>query len=211
MLFRVRTLDSADVRKIGGGCGIAAIATYVSGTIVAAAQYPVQFSPFDLLISDLGNYLHNPSGAVYINAGGVIAGLLLVPFFVSIGPWYDLAKSRKFFYIGAELFGIVLALGMIMQAIFSQDTPLHRPWSAIALLSMLLMLLFANFALLKNPAFNRLIGCFGFAATLACAAFLALYAIGLSPFILEWIAVYACLLWVWLLSFNALSLKRSGS
>jgi hypothetical protein len=195
------------MREIGSYCGIAAIAVYFLATIVAATQYPVQFSPFDILISNLGNYISNPSGAVYYNGGAIIAGLLLVPFFVSIGPWYDIAKNRKFFYVAAELFGIVLALGMVMQAIFSQDTPLHRPWSTVCLLSILIMLLLANGALLKNPKFNRLIGYYGFAAALASLAFMSLYAIDMSPFILEWIAVYACLLWVLLLSFNALSLK----
>ncbi len=174
------------------------------GTILAAIQLPSHFSPFDILISNLGNYAGNPSGAIYYNGGAVITGLLLVPFFVSVGPWYDIAKNSKFFYTGAELFGIVLALGMIMQAIFPQGTTLHRPWSTVCFLSMLVMLLLANGALLKNPKFNRLIGYYGFAAALASLAFMALYAMDKSPVILEWIAVYAGLLWVLLLSFNAL-------
>ncbi len=193
------------MRKIGGYCGIAAIAVYLLGTIVAAIQYPEPFSPFTVLISNLGNYVGNPSGAIYYNGGAVIAGVLLALFFVSIGPWYDIAKNSKFFYIGAELFGIALALGMVMQAVYSQDTPLHRPWSTVCFLSLLTMLLLANVALFNNPKFNRLIGYYGFIAALANLAFMVLYALDSSPFILEWIAVYAGLLWVLLLSINAQS------
>jgi hypothetical protein len=170
---------------------------------VAALQYPDQFSPFTTLISNLGNYVYNPSGAIYYNVSAIIAGLLLALFFVSFGPWYDIARNRKFFYIGAELFGIALALGMVMQAIYSQDTPLHRPWSTICFFSILLMLLLADYALLKNPRFNRLIGYYGFAAALANLAFMALYALDIAPIVMEWIAVYGGLLWVLLLSINA--------
>ena len=196
--------DNAQIRKYGGLFGIIAVAAYVLGSLLAITYYPTPFSPLTDWTSDLGNYETNPGGAIIYNVFAAIAGLLLLPFFASLGPWYDLAKDRKFFYMGAELFGILAAMSMTMQAVFQQGTGLHRPWSTICLVSLTLVLLLANGALFRNPKFIRPIGYSGFAAVFAFLAFFVLYALDRSPFVLEWIAVYGGLIWVVLFSYNAL-------
>jgi hypothetical protein len=203
-------LDNAQIRKCGGLFGITAVAVYVLGSLLAIANYPTPFSPLTDWTSDLGNYDTNPRGAIIYNIGGAIAGLLLLPFFASIGPWYDIARDRKFFYLGTELFGMLAPMSVAMQAIFQQGTGFHRPWSTICLVSLTIVLLLANGALFRNPLFMRPIGYYGFATAFVFLVFFVLYAADMSPFIMEWIAVYAGLLWILLFSYNSMHSGRSA-
>ena len=199
-------MDHAQIRKVGGYCGLAAIAVYVLCTFVAAALFPARYSPFDHWISDMGSYALNPSGAIVYNVGAGIAGLLLMPFFVSLASWYYLAKRDKYLYVGAELSGLVAAFGMIMHAVFQEGTSLHFLWAAVCFGMLVVVLIVADLALLKNPKFNKLIGYYGFLAALFGIVFFALF-VGMkdTPIIMEWVAAYSGFLWVVLTSFNAIT------
>lgn len=195
--------DNAQILKIGGYCGIAAVAAFVLGTLVSVLNYP-GFSLSEVWTSDLGNYGRNLQGAMLYNAGGAIAGVLLVPFALSIRRWYDLAKGQKFFYDVAMHFGMLVSLGIFMQAVFPRGTDLHTSWSTVALFAMAFVLLFANVALSGNRMFFRPIGYFGFTSLLALLAFFVLYALDRSPVVVEWIAVFSYFLWALLLSVNSI-------
>jgi hypothetical protein len=208
-IFRM-PLSDAHIRKIGGCSGIMAVAAYVMGSALAIALYPAPFSPLTDWTSDLGNYATNPGGAGIYNIFGAMTGLLLLPFFISVGAWYGLAKDRRFYYAGAELFGVVAAVCIFMQAAFPQGTSLHRPWSTLGLISLAFVILLASGVLLRNPKFMRPVGYYGFAAVLAFLVFFILYALDQSPFVLEWIAVYGGLIWIVLFSYNALHSGHNG-
>jgi hypothetical protein len=195
----------AKIRKLGGYCGIAAMLIYVLCTLAAAFLYPVHYNPFDNWISDLGSYEKNPSGAIVYNVGAGVAGLLLVPFFIGLASWYYLAKNNKYLYVGAEIFGLVAALGMIMHAVFQEGTSLHFLWATVCFGALVVVLVLADMALLKNPKFNKKIGYYGFLAALVGLIFFVLFvAMENPPIIMEWLAAYSGFLWVWLFSFNAL-------
>ncbi|HEY3272453.1 MAG TPA: DUF998 domain-containing protein [Methanocella sp.] len=199
------TRDYSKIRKLGGYCGIAAIAVYVLCTLAAAFQYPVQFSPLTNWISDLGSYAKNPSGAIIYNVGAGLAGILLVPFFISIMAWYKLAKKYRYLYAGAEIFGLLAVVGMIMHAVFQEGTSLHTLWATVCFGSLVVVLVLANAALISNPKFDRKIGYYGFVAAIIGLIFFVLFvAMENPPFITEWAAAYAGFLWVLLFSFNAL-------
>jgi hypothetical membrane protein len=198
-------LDYAKIRRLGGYCGIAAIVIYVLCTLAAAFQYPMQFNPFDNWISDLGSYEKNPSGALIYNIGSGIAGLLLMPFFISLMAWYKLAKKNRHLYLGAEIFGLISAFGMIMLAVFYEETSLHALWATVCFGSLVVVLVLANVALIRNQKFNKKIGYYGFlAALVGLIFFVRLVAMDSPPIILEWAAVYSGFLWVLLFSFKAL-------
>jgi hypothetical membrane protein len=197
--------DYAKIRKLGGYCGIAAIAVYVLCTLAAAFQFPVHFNPFDNWISDLGSYEKNPSGAIIYNVGAGLAGLLLVPFFISLMAWYKLTKKHRYLYMGAEIFGLIAVVGMIMHAVFQEGTSLHILWATVCFGSLVVVLVLADAALIRNPKFNRKIGYYGFAAALVGLIFFVLFiAMENPPKIMEWAAAYSGFLWVLLLSWNAL-------
>ena len=174
-------------------------------------QYPTQFNPVSNWISDMGNYDLNPSGAIIYNAGAFVAGLLLVPFFIGLASWYYVERKDKYYYAGAELFGFIGALGMVMHAVFQEGTSLHFLWATVCFASLVVVLIIANQALLRNPIFNKLIGYYGFIAALTGLIFFVLFA-GMTdtPKFMEWLAAYGAFLWILLLSFNALSPKKAG-
>jgi hypothetical membrane protein len=197
--------DHAKIRRLGGYCGIAAIAIYVLCTLAAAFQFPVQFNPSDNWISDLGSYEKNSSGAIIYNVGAGLTGLLLVPFFISLMAWYKLAGKYRYLYMGAEIFGLIAVAGMILHAVFQEGTSLHTLWATVCFGALAVVLVLANAALIRNPKFNRKIGYYGFAAALVGLIFFVLFvAVENPPIIMEWAAAYAGFLWVWLFSFNGL-------
>ncbi len=155
------TRDYEKIKKFGGYCGIAAIVIYVLCTLAAAFQFPVQYNPFDNWISDLGSYEKNPSGALIYDVGAGVAGLLLVPLFISLMAWYKQVKKYRLLYLGAEVFGLIAALGMIMHAIFQEGTSLHTLWATVCFGALVVVLVLANTALLRHPQFNKKIGNYG--------------------------------------------------
>jgi hypothetical membrane protein len=178
---------------------------YVLCTFAAAFQFPVQYNPFNNWISDLGSYEKNPSGAIIYNVGAVVAGLLLVPLFISVMAWYKQVKKNRLFYLGAEAFGLVAAFGLIMHAVFQEETSLHTIGATMCFGSMVVVLVLADVALLRHQQFNKKIGYYGFLAALVGLVFLLSYVPREKPpAIMEWAAAYSGFLWVWLFSWNAL-------
>lgn len=174
--------------------------------MAAATQFPGPFSPTANWISHLGNYDLNPAGAILYNACAFITGLLLIPFFTGLAAWYYEAKKDRYFYVGSELFGLIAALGMIMHSVFQEGTSLHHLWAVVCFVSMVIVLLLANWGLLRHPRFNKILGYFGLFAALAGLIFFVMF-IGMRdmPMIMVWLAVYSGFLWVLLFSYNAVS------
>jgi hypothetical membrane protein len=199
------------MRMIGGYSGIAAVIVYVLCSIVAALQYPTQFNPASNWISDMGNYDLNPSGAIIYNAGAFVTGLLLVPFFIGLASWYYVERKDKYYYVTAELSGFIGALGMVMHAVFQEGTSLHFLWATVAFASLVVVLIVANRGLLRNPAFNKLIGYYGYIAAVIGLIFFVLF-VGMTdtPKFMEWLAAYGAFLWILLVSFNAISPNKAG-
>jgi hypothetical membrane protein len=198
-------MDYGKIKRFGGYCGIVAMLIYVLCTLAAAFQFPVHYNPFDNWISDLGDYEKNPSGAIIYNVGSALTGLLLMPLFVSLMAWYKQAKRNRYLYLGGEIFGLLTAFGMIMLGIFQEGTSLHVLWATLCFGSLVVVLVLANLALIKNKMFNKKIGYYGFLAALVGLIFLVLcVTMKHPPIIMEWATVYSGFLWVWLFSWNAL-------
>jgi hypothetical protein len=64
--------------------GFTAVATYVIFPALSMSKYPDIYSPFTNWLSDLGNPLVNPSGALIYNLGCVLISLVLVAFFIGL-------------------------------------------------------------------------------------------------------------------------------
>jgi hypothetical protein len=135
---------------------------------------------------------------------------LLVPFFIGLAGWYNVEKKDKYYYMAAELFGFIGALGIIMHAVFQEGTSLHFFWASVCFASLVVVLVVANRALLLNPAFNKLIGYYGFTAAIVITFSGLLTTMNDTLKIMEWLAVYAAFLWILLLSCNALSPNRTA-
>jgi hypothetical membrane protein len=64
--------------------GLLPIVIYLSFTLVASAYYPTSFTPGDNWLSDLGNRILNPQGAVFYRIAAALTGLMLAVFFIAL-------------------------------------------------------------------------------------------------------------------------------
>ena len=96
--------------------GLLTIVVYLSLTLVAYAHYPSSITPADNWLSDLGNRLLNPDGAVYYRIAAVLTGVLLAVFFIALAqlvPAAGQARARLFMTV-AEVCGLIASLALVV-------------------------------------------------------------------------------------------------
>ena len=91
--------------------GLLTIVVYLSLSLVAYADYPTSFTPADNWLSDLGNRLLNPQGAVYYRTAVVLIGALLAVFFIALGASVRRQGGKRAAFLLLLFVGVV-ALAM---------------------------------------------------------------------------------------------------
>jgi hypothetical membrane protein len=126
--------------------------------------FPSAFNPIVNYLSDLGNSKFSPKGAWFYNAGCILTGLALFPFYAGFLEWYTREKWRKFLMALTQVVGFLSAFSMIMIGVFSEDSMAqHLFWSQLFFVFNLLVLILANISLITRPKFIRPIGYYGLA------------------------------------------------
>jgi len=190
-------------RPILSFAAVFVIVFYCAFTFTSIILFPPPFSPTVNYLSDLGNSSFSPNGAWFYNAGCILTGLALFPFYAGFYKWYTKEKRRKFLMVGTQVVGFLSALSLIMIGVFSEDTMAqHVFWSELFFVFNLLVLIFANIALLTHPKFIKPIGYYG----LAVAVINLLFVILTSTPLLEWFTVFTALIYAGLLAYNTLKL-----
>jgi hypothetical protein len=142
--------------------GFLAVVIYIVMTIAAWTFYPAAFGPLGNWLSDLGNNDLNPDGALYYRLGGILGGLALVGFFLTLdGRAWGERRAVRVFAALVRAFGILAAACFIMTGVFSEDMmPMHS-WFSIA-----------NYAAFGTAiAFTGIAGLFGAAIPKSLAVF----------------------------------------
>ena len=142
--------------------GIICIPIYVVFTFISHL-YNTEINPLTNWLSDYGNPLKNPSGAVFYNAGCIIIAALLVVFYIGIYQWYKnrrIAKKYIISYVGAQISGIIASVFLVLASIFTlgTNTDLHSTFSMINMIGMDFFLSFIAIAFLMNPNIKKWIG-----------------------------------------------------
>lgn len=183
--------------------GVFVIVFYCVFTFTSLALFPGPFSPVNNWLSDLGNSIYSPRGAVFYNVGCVLTGLALFPFFAGLRKWYASERRRKTLIVLTQVFGFIAAFALIMIGVFSEDYgELHGLWSDVFFVFNLVVLIFANLSLMTHSKFRRSIGYYGLVA-----AFINLLLVALSDTpLLEWFTVFTALGYVAFLSYNTLKM-----
>jgi hypothetical protein len=191
----------------GSICGILAVAAYIAMGFTAYLFYPVSYSPLTNSLSQLGSPPLNPSGDIFYNLGGILLGLLLLPFYLGMSLWNTGGRSQKMLIAGAQTAGIASSLALISSCIFPVGayTPVHAVSAGIAGTTSMFFWIFSGFALLKNPARIKWLPYFGY---LPLASILFLVFALKQRFLVEWVAVGLFLLYVILLCLNAKAMSR---
>ena len=195
-------------RKIAGRPILSFAALFVilffcAFTLTSITLFPSAFSPIVNYLSDLGNSTFNPKGAWFYNAGCILTGLALFPFYTAFYTWYTKERWRKALMGLTQLVGFLSAFSLIMIGVFSEDAMAqHLFWSELFFVFNLLVLILANISLMTHPKFVRPIGYYGIAVAVVNLLFVVLTT---TP-LLEWFTVFTALGYAGLLAYNTLKI-----
>jgi hypothetical protein len=189
--------------------GIAAAVVYLTFASIAFLKYPSSYSPLTNWLSDLGNPLANPSGAVFYRLGCTLAGAALIVFYVKLSIWNTGARTTRALLAIAQCAGVFSAVSLIVTAVFPLgiSTPIHSLWSMMLYMSLGFFLTFSATALMKNPAFKKGFGYYAFATAGVNFAFGAILH---EVFWAEWISVGMFMAYVLMIAYNSVVLARGS-
>lgn len=169
--------------------------SYSIFTLLAFFKYRLPYSPVKNWLSDLGNKVLNPNGAIFYNIGVVLTALCLVFFFLG----FSVLKSREnrirnLMILLTQSFGILGCVSMALSAVYSIDTPApHSFFSAGMRISLGSAFAFSVAALRYDPKVPRWLLVLGALTTLT--NFL-VSVLANSTYILEWPTIFLFLVYV---------------
>jgi hypothetical protein len=189
--------------------GIAAVTVYLTFALVAFLRYPGPYGPLTNWLSDLGNPLENPSGAILYRLGCVLSGLALALFYLKLGIWNTGSKKTRVLLTVAQYTGVFSAVCLMVTGIFplGTSTGIHSLWSMMLYISLGFFLTFSATALMRNPAFKKGLGYYAF---LTAAVNFVFGAILHEVFWAEWISVGMFIAYVLMIAHNSMLLARAS-
>ncbi len=181
--------------------GLAIILIFCAFTLASTVRYPVNFSPMDNWLSDLGSPEKNPSGEAYFSIGCMLTGMCMLLFIAGLDTWSDGISKKQGLAMG-QACGTLAALALVCVGIFAEGNPLHGAVSVIFFLLMTLFIVLVSISLWAHPAFNKLIGYYAVSVVLIDAILLYTYIFEYAP-IWEWLSVLGALIWAAALAYNS--------
>lgn len=178
--------------------GALAVAIYLAFATAAFLEYPTTFSPLNNnWLSDLGDRIANPHGAIYYRVGCAVAGALVATFFAGLGPWHTAATRRqRRLAAWTQVFGVAAGIAFVLTAIYPiDDFEVHQLWSRVMFGAFAGALFVSAMAFARPGQPNRALTVVAIAGWVTIGVWLAF---GDQHWI-EWIAVALLLAWVLLL------------
>ena len=175
---------------------------YTALTMISWSIFPGPFGPMDNYLSQLGNSSLNPAGAIFYNMAIFSVGFSLILLYLGISKFYSREKASRILIL-ILLLGFLNGISVIMTGIFPEDFyEQHFVWSLMIFVTMIPLLFVTNIGLWNNQDFSKPISIFGILLGLFDTIFV-IYVVlfGTSTgAILEWITVFAYLLWTFLVA-----------
>ncbi len=176
--------------------------TYVIFAAVAYAKNPQPISPLRNWLSDLGNQITNPQGAIFYNLGIITCAVFLAIWFVAgLSQWRlkdHLVQQRLLFVSRAG--GVLTAFALLMSALYPINRlEAHAFWSDANFILFGVSFAFSVAALRYHPLIPRALLYFGGVAAILPSIFLALN----NVYWLEWVSISIFI--VYILSIGILS------
>lgn len=205
-------MEGAHLRRRGARFCVAAFAVYILCTCVSVLFMTKPLNPLGNWVGDLGNTSFNPHGAIIYNGGLILAGLLLVPFMLSLAYWHIGPRWSRRMLIAAEAAGLVLCLGMVLLGLLPETAGgIHLHLSELVYVTITVVILLVNVALYHNVRY-RLWGIplLGFVAFAVNCVFIGLYSANIKPAMFPvylWTSVYLAFFWIFLFCYNALATR----
>jgi hypothetical membrane protein len=200
-----QTGASGSIQPLAGttlafAAGVAAIGLYLACSTAAWWFYPRPFSPLRNWLSDLGNSLRNPRGALFYNVGCALTAAALFLFVLGLSRWRSGRRLRDGLIAAAQVAGIVSAFSLLMVGVYSQDLARqHLFYSNSFFSSFPVFMVLHSTALTGHPRSGRSLGILGFVVVVVGLGFHWLFPVS-RP--LEWVTEAGFLLFVGLVAWN---------
>lgn len=145
---------------------VISIPVYVVFTFISHL-FNNKIAPLTNWLSDFGNPLLNPSGALIYNMGCIIVAALLFVFSIGMYQWYKNRKIKKKYrisYICAQLSGMIASIFLVLASVFTLGTytSLHGIFGMLHMIFTDCFMEFTAIAFLMNPNIEKRIGIFAF-------------------------------------------------
>jgi hypothetical protein len=185
--------------------GISGLVFYLVLSAIAFSFYPSSFSPMGNWLSDLGNNLLNPEGAIFYRLAGILSGAALLAFFLTLSNWTKgQGKAICILFALIRVFGLIASLSFIMTGVFSEDMMPTHSWFSIAnYITFGTAIALTGFAVLFSTVLPRWFSAFCFLAWV----FDIISGIFGQTMWLEWVVVVFLIMYV--AAMSVFSLKRN--
>ena len=185
-------------------------------TLIAISTYPQNVSPFEIYLSALGNTNNNPNGANYYNLAVILAGLIEIPFFITMYLFY-FHKDSKWLLRTGLIAGIINGLSIIASGVFSQTVnyDIHIISSYFIFISLVPVLVTFSLFFSRSNELSKYVGYYGFIVVIIDLIFLLFLlsgqiGIGIDS-AFEWFSVFSYIVWIVLVSLDILMKSRADS
>jgi hypothetical membrane protein len=180
--------------------GMTAVVLYLICSAVAWWFYPRSFSPFHNWLSDLGDSVRNPRGAVFYNVGCALAAAALFFFVLGLSRWRCGRPTGDGLVTASQIVGVISAFFLGMIGVYSQDLARQHLFYSNSFFSCFpVFILLLSSALTLHPHSSKSVGVLGFLVVLVGFAFHSLFPVS-RP--LEWVTESGFLLFVGLVAWN---------
>lgn len=144
---------------IGSISALLSVLAYVIFTSLAYIKDPMEISPLRNWLSDLGNELSNPQGAIFYKVGVIVSALLIASWFTfGLSEWRlrgKMIQSRLLFI--AQVSGVITAFALMMSALYPiNHFKIHAFWSDLNLIMFGISFAFSVAALRYHPKFPKI-------------------------------------------------------
>jgi hypothetical membrane protein len=180
--------------------GLAAIIAYLVSTTAAWLLYPGSFTPFKNWLSDLGNPVRNPSGAIWYNTGCVLTALGLLLFILGLSRWRSARSTQNALIWTSQVTGLASVVSLALIGVYSENhLRRHMLYSNWFFASFPLFIGLFSTGLINHRNGSKRIGLAGLGVVVVGLWFHLVFP-GSRP--LEWVTELAFLIYVGMVAWN---------
>lgn len=185
-------------------CGFSSLFIYLFLSVISWYLYPNIFNPSQNWLSDLAHQGLNPTGSFYYRLAGIIAGVLIILFFLFIDKFIEDNRKKIAVYTWiVKILGIIAGFSFLMTGIYPINVlAIHSVWSKVMYIFFGTGIIFTGIIWLYGKK-TKILSAIAFitASIDISSAFLG------KIYLLEWILVGFIIIYVIIVSTRSLLLK----
>ncbi len=189
--------------------GVLAIIQYLIFSYLAFLAFPESFDPFNNYLSQLGNSVRNPEGAIFYFLAIIFSGILTVFFYSGFYYYYSKKKMNRTLQV-ILILGILNGIAIFLSGVFSEsvNNDLHYISSFLIFVTLLPLVILMNIYIWSVQNEPKITIGLGLLIIIIDLIFIAIVIIGGDLFengaIWEWLSLGSYFIWMLSLISNIL-------